>query len=228
MSRMQQRPAEKGSQKWLQLAVNTRQELLDALITPQLGTPIPSIEWLSPLQSDDYAEYRDQEFLSRLSLDLKRCSLDQFWPKSGPQWDGLAKTSTDQILLIEAKAHIEEMRSLGSRASNPTSVKKIAHSLQKTQRFLGARRSVDWAISPYYQYANRLAHLYLLAELNGFDAYLVMIYCLNDAAMNGPQETREWEAAIQEQDAALGLPRVHQLSRRVIHVWLDIHDIQVR
>ncbi len=222
MSRVQQKPAKKGSQKWLQLAANKRQKLLDALITPQLGTSLPSIEWLSPLQSDDYAEYRDREFLSRLRLDLKHYPLEQFWPKSGPQWDGLAKTNNDQILLIEAKAHIGEMRSSGSGASDPISRKKIAHSLQETQRFLGARRSVDWARSPYYQYANRLAHLYLLAELNGFDAYLVMLYCLNDVDMNGPQESREWKVAIQEQDAALGLPDVHQLSRRVIHVWLDI------
>ena len=52
-----------------------------------------------------------------------------------------------------------------------------------------------------------------------------MLYCLHDVDMDGPQEIREWKAAIQEQDAALGLPSVHQLSRRVIHVWLDIHDI---
>ena len=225
MPQVQQKRAKKGSQKWLQLAVNERQDLLDAHITPQLGTPLPSIEWLSPLQSDDYAEYRDREFLNRLSLDLKHYPLEQFWPKNGPQWDGLAKTNNDQLLLIEAKAHIEEMRSSGSGASDPISRKKIAHSLQETQRFLDIRRSVDWAISPYYQYANRLAHLYLLAELNGFDAYLVMLYCLNDVDMNGPQEIREWEAAIQGQDAALGLPRVHQLSRRVIHVWLDIRNI---
>ena len=225
MSRVQQKPAKRGSQKWLQLAVNKRQKLLDALITPQLGTTLPSIEWLSPLKSDDYAEYRDRDFLSRLGLDLKHYPLGQFWPKNGPQWDGLAKTNNDQILLIEAKAHIEEMRSSGSGASDPISMKKIARSLQETQRFLDTRRSVDWAISPYYQYANRLAHLYLLAELNGFDAYLVMLYCLNDVDMKGPQGIREWEAAIQEQDAALGLPRVHQLSRRVIHAWLDIHAI---
>ena len=227
MSRVKQKQAKKGSQKWLQLAVNKHQELLDARIAPQLEMPLPSIKWLSPLESDDYAEYRDREFLSRLRLDLNRCALEQFWPNNGPQWDGLAKTTNDQILLIEAKAHIREMQSPGSGASNPLSVKKIAHSLQETQQFLGSRKSVNWATSSYYQYANRLAHLYLFTALNSFDAYLVMLYCLNDVAMDGPQEIREWQAAIQEQDAALGLPHVHRLSRRVIPVWLDVDALSV-
>ena len=61
MSRVEQNEAKEGSQKWLQLAVNKRQELLDARIVPKLGRPGPSIKWLSPLQSDGYAEYSDPD-----------------------------------------------------------------------------------------------------------------------------------------------------------------------
>ncbi len=65
MSRVQRKEAEKESEKWLQRAVNRRQELLDARIVPKLigpkGIPGPSIKWLSPLQSDGYAEYSDPD-----------------------------------------------------------------------------------------------------------------------------------------------------------------------
>lgn len=53
---------------------------------------VRSNTWLSPLQDDDYAEYRDAEFLHRLGLDELVPSLKQFWPRSGPEWDALSKS----------------------------------------------------------------------------------------------------------------------------------------
>ena len=37
----------------------------------------------------------------------------------------------------------------------------------------------DWSHC-FYQYANRLAHLYLLRESNGLDAFLVFVYFVDD------------------------------------------------
>jgi len=42
------------------------------------------------------------------------------------------------------------------------------------------------------QYANRLAHLYLLCVENDVDAYLVMLYFYNDAEMDGPISVDQW------------------------------------
>jgi hypothetical protein len=84
-----------------------------------------NIDWRSPLQSDDYAEYRDQDFLRRLGILNKiKYSLSDFWPNNGPQWDALG-ISDDEIILVEAKANISEMVSSGIGAKNPKSIKKM-------------------------------------------------------------------------------------------------------
>lgn len=134
MARKPQNCAEKGSTKWLQLAVNDHSELFGAQVAQRLQ-PSPSIiEWFSPLRCDEYAEYSDQNFIDRLGLSLRNRPLDTFWPeKGGPNWDGLAKTDRCQVLLVEAKAHIDEMKRPGSSAKDCGSIKTIALSLKKTQ-----------------------------------------------------------------------------------------------
>ena len=42
------------------------------------------------------------------------------------------------------------------------------------------RSTCDWS-GTFYQYANRLAHLYLLHELNDVDAWLVFVYFVGDS-----------------------------------------------
>ncbi len=42
--------------------------------------------------------------LSQLSEKLR-----EFWPRGGPHWDALARSAADDVLLVEAEAHIEEM-----------------------------------------------------------------------------------------------------------------------
>ena len=63
MSRMPQKPASRGSQKWIQLLVNRAPHLLDRAIARHLSfSPTDKIAWLSPLAQDAYAEYRDEMF----------------------------------------------------------------------------------------------------------------------------------------------------------------------
>jgi hypothetical protein len=95
MARFPQAKAEKGSQKWLQILVNEKQEFLNSLVCDSLNfAENESVEWRSPLKSDDYAEYRDQAFLDRLDIKLEKEPLNQFWPIRGPQWDALACISS--------------------------------------------------------------------------------------------------------------------------------------
>jgi hypothetical protein len=74
------------------------------------------IEWLSPVKSDQFAEYYDDAFLKLLKVSNLRVPLRKFWPSSGPRWDGLARTDCGKMILVEAKAHIDECIDLGSRA----------------------------------------------------------------------------------------------------------------
>ena len=108
MGRFPQGPCTKGSQRWLQWLVNEAPELLDQPIG--LGP----IEWRSPLRADDYAEYRDQAFLDLLDIRLPTRPLAFFWPRGGPQWDGLGRAASGEVILVEAKAHLNELYSPAS------------------------------------------------------------------------------------------------------------------
>jgi len=211
----------KGSLAWMQALVNRYPERLNAAVGEALGVHAGSITWVSPLAADGYAEYRDQGFLAKLGITLPKHSLPEFWPSRGPQWDALGKTPTG-VILVEAKAHINE---LGSKcAAGTVSLARIQASLRQVQRGIGIVDDFDWT-TQYYQYANRLAHLYLLRELNGIEAELVLLCFLNDHEMRGPTDEQQWLAAFSAVDKLLGI-QPHPIMRHVHHVFMDVTDIQ--
>lgn len=210
--------ATKGSQHWLQELVNHNPELLAQALRPRLGLdPIDAITWLSPLETDSYAEYRDRAFLEKLSVHLDKRSLESFWPSGGPQWDALATTSRGDMLLIEAKAHTLELHSrCGARQG---SLHLIQRSLGETGQFFGAQ-TYSW-LAPYYQYANRLAHLYLLRQLNGLPTWLVLLYLVNDQEMAGPTSVEAWRTALTAVHTHLNISP-HKLAPFVIDLFVDV------
>jgi len=176
------------------------------------------ITWSSPLENDEFSEYRDQAFLDRLGIELPLRSLVDFWPAGGPQWDALGKAASGDVILLEAKAHVGEILSPPSEA-RPDNLKKIRASLQETASALGATPGTDWALR-FYQYANRLAHAYLLQELNRIATRMVFVYFIGDREMDGPQSRREWEAAIAVLHESLGIRG--RVPRYVIDVFIDV------
>lgn len=183
------------------------------------------IEWLSPLECDGFAEYRDSAFLKRLGACLDKRKLKNFWPRSGPRWDGLARTSGGSLLLLEAKANVPEFDTDPTGATG-TSLEKIKESLAKTKEFLKVKSDTDWS-QCFYQYTNRLAHLYLLRELNGLPAYLVFVYFVGDGTVGGrPPVSREgWEAAIALVTKHLGIPSTKWVSESVKDVFIEVSDM---
>ena len=223
--------AARGSRKWLQMLVNCCPGLLNKLILRKLNSSASNIDWLSPLRTDDYAEYYDKDFLGKLGVCLSKRPLQEFWPRSGPRWDGLGVTGGGQGLLVEAKAHVRELSSAMSARSD-RSASRILYSLAETKECLGVDARAVWT-RPFYQYANRLAHLYLLYELNTVDAYLVNVYFLNDEDMKGPgtivpRTAEEWKSAVLVEEMALGLPTQHRLSSRVLSIFIDVEEIERR
>jgi len=142
MSRVIQPEGKRGSLKWIQRYVNQDAAVLDAEIIPKLDGA-KSILWKSPLTSDQFAEYRDNNFLNVLELSHLSDRLEAFWPRRGPQWDALAKTDRNDVLLIEAKAHIAELRSPASAAS-AISLEKILTSLGEAATAYGAPAGISW------------------------------------------------------------------------------------
>jgi len=222
MSRIPQQRASRGSQKWLQILVNDYPEIFARELAKLGLSTDQQIKWLSPLKDDEYAEYRDKAFVERLGVNPST-PLTVFWPKGGPVWDALAKTPREELVLIEAKAHIGEIVSPRTRASG-ASLAQICASLKVTQRFLGAASPADWSVH-FYQYTNRLAHLYWLREVNRLPAYMVFLYFINDHDMDGPTTREEWEGAIQLMQSFLGLRR-HKLSAYVLDVFVDVTELE--
>lgn len=215
-----QKVARKGSLAWMQALVERHPDRLNAAIATSLGVEAGGIEWVSPLREDECAEYRDAAFLDRLRITLDIHPLQAFWPAGGPQWDALARTRTG-VLLVEAKAHLRELRS--ACAAGERSLARIRTSLAAVKRAIGADPNADWTAS-YYQYANRLAHLYLLRELNGVDAELILLCFLNDREMRGPSLRSQWLEAFGHVHCHLGI-RAHPLLDHVHHVFIDVETL---
>jgi len=224
MSRYSQTTGTKGSLKWTQKLINDKPHLLNSEITNVFNLKDPEeIEWVSPLRDDEYAEYRDGAFLKQLCITLRKTPLKEFWPRWGPQWDALGRTSSGKVILVEAKAHVEELLSQPARATGK-SLRKIRSALAKTKRYVNSKSEADWS-SYFYQYTNRLAHLYLLRVLNNIPAFLVFVYFLNDEAMQGPSTEAEWRAAIKLTHKYLGIKR-NRLSRYMGDIFVDVNELR--
>lgn len=219
MGKVKQKSDGKGSLKDMQLLINKHPDLLNNKIMHN----IPSLkniqfDWLSPLKNDNFSEYRDDAFIDLLGLSLTKSLLD-FWPKRGPQWDALGKSKNGMVFLVEAKANIKEIKSQPSRAK-PQSKTLIDKSLLLTKDILGINNDIDWS-KKYYQYTNRLAHLYFLRVENNIPVWLVNVYFINDKSVNGPKTEKEWQGAIQVLKSHLGLEH-HKLSEYIIDIFIDI------
>ncbi len=218
--------AYKGSQKWIQAYVNFYQKDINgAVLEQELSLNGSSISWVSPLEKDQFAEYKDRDFLEALGIANFDNDLRAFWPRSGPRWDALAKVTHPSgnrgVLLVEAKSHIQECRS-GGCAAGPTSRRQIEESLGRTQRWLGVSGSVDWTGS-LYQYANRLAHLYFFREVLKIPAWLLNIYFVNDPGFPTSEESWRNEVPLIKQE--LGLPGDSQ--DFIIEAFLDIDELSL-
>lgn len=214
----------RGSLRWIRRAVNDFPGLLNQRLRKGLGlsAEIP-INWTSPLADDDFAEYRDDDFIRLTGMKLPERRLDDFWPVRGPQWDALARVGETAGLLVEAKANIPEIVSPGTGAEGERRA-LLEKSLAELKAYLGVDPNISWS-GKFYQYANRVAHLYFLREVNRQDAYLAFVYFTGDADVDGPATIAEWRAALTVAKAALGVPKRHRLSKYVTEVFIDVSEI---
>ncbi len=214
MARFPQRSRTKGSQHWIQQFVNGSAALLDERIG--LGP----VAWRSPLASDEFAEYRDDAVLDVLDARPSKRPLRTFWPRGGPQWDALGRALSGEIVLVEAKAHLNELYSPPMDASAEPSIARIQLSLREVQQGLGVSEAYDWS-KQFYQYANRLAWAYWLDRLNMIPTRLVFVYVVGDVQVGGPADSSEWELAIDAVRDALGL---RQAPPFVTDLFVDVRE----
>jgi hypothetical protein len=125
--------------------------------------------------------------------------------------------------LVEAKAHIGELNTTPCYAG-PVALLRINRSLEDAARFFGSDSGSEWS-KIHYQYANRLAHLYLLRQLNRIPAWLVFLYFLNAKEVGGPSSESEWRNAIANVHSKLGLDK-KRLKPYIVNVFIDTSEIR--
>lgn len=220
MTRVKQKSDGRGSLKDIQNLINKNQDIIDNKIKNYFHELAnDEIKWKSPLINDDYAEYRDNNFISQIGLDNSIIKIEEFWPKKGPQWDALATTNKGNIILVEAKANIPEIVTPATGAS-PQSKKIIGAALNKTKEYLSISNDIDWS-GKFYQYTNRLAHLYFLRIIKNKPVYLLNIYFIGDEDVEGPKTKAEWDGAIKVLHSYLGTSK-HKLSKYMADIFIDI------
>ena len=127
------------------------------------------------------------------------------------------------VFLVEAKANIPEiMSSLGAKSEH--SIAKIQKSLEETRKYLRCKNSELWE-KGFYQYVNRLAHLYFLRDICKVDACLIFVYFLNDPTYL-PASREEWAGALELQKRLLGLKN-HRLRRYVTEIFIDVKELRI-
>lgn len=214
------------SEHWLRKLINNNEDIINKfLIDNKIINKNDIVEWLSPVLSDKFNEYYDKEFLDRLNIDNTKLKvpLNEFWPISGPRWDGLGKTNTDKYFLIEAKAYIEESVDYSTGANSKTSIELINKSINQTKDFYSDNEKSFWQ-KPFYQYSNRLAHLYYLNELNHLDAYLIFIYFYNAPDVcNLITSKAEWVGHIRTIEKVFAL---NSKCKNKVNIFIDVNDLK--
>jgi hypothetical protein len=195
-----------GSQQQIQLYVNEHPLVLNQAISDVFKIPF-SLRWVSPLSSDGYREYWDDDFLKALGLSQHCKKLNDFWPNGGPHWDALAcvENGTGGVLLVEAKSHVPEIYGNGCEAKADSSIDKINREIAATKKWLHVGQQADWK-GPLYQSANRLAHLYFFREILRIDAWLVNIYFTDDP--HSRTSRTQWQGALADVKKSLGIGEV--------------------
>jgi hypothetical protein len=197
-----------GSQQQIQLYVNEHPLVLNQAISDAFKIPF-SLRWVSPLSSDGYREYWDDDFLNALGLSQHCKKLNDFWPSGGPHWDALAcvENETGGVSLVEAKSHVPEIYGNGCEAKADSSIEKINRGIAATKKWLHVGQQADWK-GPLYQSANRLAHLYFFTEILRIEAWLVNVYFIDDRSILTPTSRTMWESGIADVKKSLGIGEV--------------------
>lgn len=168
-------------------------------------------------------EWQSLDFLGDEGQEVRN-AWRQVWPHGGgiQTWDAVARIRVgpaQEWLLVEAKAHVEEL------TSNCGAVGRLAmveRALTSTKVTLGVSADRDW-LKGYYQYANRIAALHFLTE-HKVPAHLLLIYFLGDgfSGRTCPADEAGWSRALDTQAKHLGLPRTHGLAARIHRLFLPV------
>lgn len=213
-----------GSEWQLMAYLGRRRHELSARVEAATGARV--VQWLDfPAIDDERRGRRLQEWQGLDFIDDKAVLAEwqQFWPQHAgvPNWDAVARVEAGprhEWLLIEAKAHLGEIQS--SCDAKSEGLDTIRRALAWTRETLGVAADRDW-LQTYYQYCNRVAVMQFL-EQQGVGARLLFIYFTGDQIRGADCPTTEagWQAALDAQDAHVGIPASSAVRQRIHKLFL--------
>ena len=215
-----------GSQWHLLRFLGYHRDYLNSLIKSATGAH--TVKWLDfPFNTN--AAYFDSEWKAVDFLPENhpaRSAWLRYWPQNGnPQnWDAVAVLhykNSFEWLLVEAKAHIGELIS-HCQAEEDGGLPMIRAAIDETKMTMGVEESANW-LSPYYQYANRLAIFNFLIK-NGVPTRLLFLYFVGDhiPGKECPSIANEWKPALDNVYSHLGLTGNSQLETMVHHLSVNV------
>jgi len=184
------------------------------------------VEWLDfpfdpKVKPSGDAEWKSLDFLGKEGKGI-RDEWQKVWPHGrGIQtWDAVGRVrvgSAQEWLLVEAKAHLGEIKSDCGAKDGLSLIKKT---MEGTKTALRVEPERDW-LKGYYQYANRVAALHFLVQ-RGVAARLLFIYFTGDGhrGHRGPSDEAGWHKALDAQAKHVGLPKGHKLEGHIHHLFL--------
>lgn len=213
-----------GSEWQLMAYLGRRRHELSALIEVATGARV--IRWLDFPASDKpglgrrIQEWKGLDFIDDAAVKAEWAA---FWPQHAgvPNWDAVARVEAGprrEWLLIEAKAHLGEIRSdCGAKTAG---LETITRALARTRERLAVPADRDW-LKGHYQFCNRIAVAEFLEE-HGIGARLLFVYFTGDqiGGADCPCDEAGWQPALDGQDAHVGIPSDHPARQRVQKLFL--------
>jgi hypothetical protein len=240
------RPATlRGSQRrlldWLQRSPADLAAAVATLAEPPLGRP--RFAWLDAGKATSPArrgtrepfeiEWRGVDFLAPTCPDVVAAYRSGFWPQTGnvPNWDAVGHRYVDyrdEWLLVEAKGHLRELDQTCAAKSRSVggSREAIGERLDEVRAAVSPGNTNDW-LAHYYQYANRVATLWLLLE-HGIEARLLHVCFLGDDFPDAPATADEWHQGrgrtpgLDAMHAWVGRPFTPEIEDRIHEVFLSV------
>lgn len=126
---------------------------------------------------------------TKKTLGIDDILFNEYWPSPQPQWDAIGISKDGTIILVEAKAHPDEIDENG-RNSTGDSGKSLKLIKKRIKETFGIDDSILY--KKYYQLTNRYCFLNkLLAESKKVE--LIYLYFINDVSYK-PSSKAQYES----------------------------------
>jgi hypothetical protein len=159
-------------------------------------------------------EYKGINFLPLKAREKISENWKKYWPQTGnpPNWDAVIFCTpivsdsklADEWIIVEAKAHLEEMES--SSGATGTSREIISKAFDETKKRFDIQTNNNW-FEKYYQLANRLAFVNFMLD-NGINVSILNIFFINGWPNDPDKNVKNqniWKEKIRDEHIYLGI-----------------------